>query len=451
MPSRMQVRNISLALAVAGVACLPVTRAEHADAARALPVAAVSLPLESYGYRPKLNAMALRAGYTSATVSFIDNDHVLLTFSARKLLKRSADQRDGDDDHAVRAEVIHLPDGKLVRETEWRMHDRAPYLWALGDGRFLLRERGDLFTLDPLGINAGTTFGRHLLIHSEEDIESLQLSPSHDLLLLETSPAAKVGDDPDEQKERPVSARFYRVSTDASGTLRLASRGEAVAKSSFSIAFTSTGVLQTVREDKTHWGFDFHPFSGKNIELAGFTSTCRPHSIFVSDAEFFAYGCRGGEDRRLLGGFNLLGEAKWVFTLDDPPLWLSVEASPASGRFAVRSTLTTAPAQDTDRLDHDEIRGEEVRVYGSREGEELLRVICSPAQRPGGNFALSPNGLKLAVLAYTDLQVYNLPPIPPEDRKLHEREQAALQGLKAAADANIAAFLSRVGDTPAGK
>ena len=445
----MLYRHISLTLVTSVCACLPMSRAEDAGASKALAASFIALPLENFGYRPTLNSMALRAGYTSATISFIDNDHVLLTFSARKLLKRSPDQREGDDDHAVRAEVIHLPDGKVVRETEWRMHDRAPYLWPLANGRFLLRERGDLYTFDPLR-GPGATFERQRLFHSTDDIETIQFSPSRDLLLVETSPAPKVGDDVEEQKSRPVSAKFYRVSTDSAGGLRLVSRGEAVARDPFTIAFTSTGVLETVREDRTHWGFDFHPFAGKNIELAGFTSTCRPHSIFVSDAEFFAYGCRGGDDRRLLGGFNLLAEAKWVFTLDDPPLWLAVETAPANGRFAVRSTLTTSQAQESDRLDHDEIRAEEVRVYGSRQGEELLRVVCSPAQRPGGNFALSPDGLKLAVLAETNLRVYSLPPISSEDRKLHEREQAALGGLKAAADANIAAFLTR-SDTPGTK
>src|SRR5258707_926582 len=96
-------------------------------------------PAAAHATKP--SGREMRAGYTSATVAFIDNDHVLLTYSARKLLKRSPDQREGDDDHAVRAEVVHLPDGKVVRETEWRMHDRAPYLWVLGSGRFLLRER----------------------------------------------------------------------------------------------------------------------------------------------------------------------------------------------------------------------------------------------------------------------------------------------------------------------
>ncbi len=437
----------SLSLLSAGLAVLALggllPDAAAGPAKPAPPVPAVSFPLETFGYRPGSSPVALRSGYTNATLSFIDTEHLLLTFSARKLMARASDQREGDDDHTVRAEVIHLPDGKVLHETEWRMHDRAPYLWPLANGRFLLRERGDLYSLDPMGNFQPEKLGRRMLLHSDNSIEAVQLSPSHDLLLVETTPSRKVGDDPDDRRTLPVSADFFRVGLTSDGVVDLTERGHAISRNPFSISFTSMGVLQTVKEDRLHWGFDFRTYGGKNVELAGFTSTCRPSSIFVSDAEFFAYGCRGGEERRLMGGFNLLAQAKWVFTLDDSPLWLGISTAPEAGRFAIRNTLTTAPAQETDRLDRDEIRAQEVRVYSSREGQELLRVICSPAQRPGGNFALSPDGLKLAVLHGSMLEVYNLPAVASEDRKLYEREQAALVPLKSSADVNVALALSR--------
>lgn len=400
-----------------------------------------SFPLERFGYRPGASSIALRAGYTNATLSFIDAEHLLLTFSARKLMTRAHDQRETDDDHTVRAEVIHLPDGAVVRETEWRMHDRAPYLWQLGNGRFLLRERGDLYTLDPLGTAQGESLGRRMLLHSENEIESLQLSPSRDLMLLETVPAREVGDDPEEHKPRTVAVDFFKVVPEPGGAVSLKERGHAIAHTAFSVAFTAMGVLQTVQEDRTHWGFDFQSYEGKKLELAGFTSTCRPSSIFVSDAEFFAYGCRGGEDRKLMGGFNLLAEAKWVFTTDDAPLWLGVSNAPQAGRFAVRNTLSSVAAADNERLNAGEVRAQEVRVYSSREGQELLRVNCGPAQRAGGNFALSPDGLHLAVLHGAQLEVYSLPPVPPEDRKLYEREQASLAPLRSSTDINVTSAL----------
>lgn len=449
----LPLRSLSLlgaSLAAAALfGTLPGVAAGPVKAVPATPAA--SLPLESFGYRPGTSSLTLRSGYTNATLAFIDSEHLLLTYSARKLMARATDQREGDDDHTVRAVVVHLPDGKVLRETEWRMHDRAPYLWQLANGRFLLRERGDLYSLDPLGSFHPEHLGRRMLLHSENTIETVQLSPSRDLLLVETTPAQKVGDDPEDRRKLPVSADFFRVGVENDSSVHLSDRGHAVSRSPFAISFTSMGVLQTVKEDRMHWGFDFRTYTGKKIELAGFTSTCKPTSIFVSDAEFFAYGCRGGEERRLMGGFNLLAEAKWVFTLDDSPLWLGISSAPEAGRFAIRNTLTTAPAQETDRLDRDEIRAQEVRVYSSRVGQELLRVICSPAQRPGGNFALSPDGLKLAVLHGPMLEVYNLPAVASEDRKLYEREQAALVPLKSSADANVAVALTRSDDRSGGE
>lgn len=443
LPSRSLHTRLFVA-AVAALSCLPAVRAEDDTSRKGVPTPAISLPLDLMGYRPITSPMSVRAGYTNATVNFIDPKHLLLTYTTKKLIPRSAEQREGDEDHFVRAEVISLPEGKVVRETEWRVHDRASYLWPLASGHFLLRIRGDLYSLDPLGSFNKEHLGQRTLLESDDDLQALEFSPSRDLLLVETTPPMKIGDDPAEAKDRKVSAAFYRLAIDDTGAVRLGNRGRAISKEPFSLAFTSMGVLQTVREDRMHWGFDFHTFAGKNIELAGFTSTCRPRSIFVSDAEFYAYGCRGGEDRRLMGGFNLLGEAKWVFTTDEAPLWLSVDAAPENGRFAVRNTLTTVGMQGGDRPDADEIRSQEIRVYGGREGDELLRVTSSPTQRPGGNFALSPDGLQLAVLSGTQLQIYRLPPIPAADMKLHEREQSALAPLRPSADLNVAAALTRV-------
>ncbi len=398
--------------------------------------------MERFGYRPGTSSIALRTGYTNATLSFIDADHLLLTFSARKLMARAHDQRELDDDHTVRAEVVHLPDGAVVRETEWRMHDRAAYLWPLAEGRFLLRERGDLYSLDPLGKEHAETLGRRMLLHSENELQSVQLSPSRDLLLVETVPPRLVGDDPEDFKPRIVAVDFFKVVPEPGGAVSLKERGHATAHAAFSLAFTSMGVLQTVQEDRTHWGFDFQTYAGKKMELAGFTSTCRPNSLFVSDAEFFAFGCRGGEDRKLMGGFNLLAEAKWVFTTDDAPLWLGVSNAPVAGRFAVRNTLTSVQAMENERLSANDIRAQEVRVYSSREGQELLRAYCGPAQRADGNFALSPDGLHLAVLHGGQLEIYDLPPVSPEDRKFYQREQTSLTPLQSSTEKNVTSVLS---------
>ncbi|SDE76054.1 hypothetical protein [Terriglobus roseus] len=443
MPASFRHRLFVLALLLPSHAF---AAAVNDDPATKPAVPAIQLPLEPFGYRPMTSGMGLRAGYTSATVHFIDADHLLLTYTAKKLIKRMPDQRETDDDHFVRALVISLPDGKVQREAEWRMHDRSPYLWALGSGRFLLRIRNNLYSLDPMGSYDPLHLGQRLLIENEDDLEALQFSPQHDLMLLETTPARKIGDDPTDQKERPVSVFFYGVALQPDGSVRLSNRGHAESKSAFTLSFTSMGVLETVHEDRTHWGFDFHGYNGAKMELGGFTSTCRPISMFISDAEFFAFGCRGGEEHKLMGGFNLLAEAKWVFTTDDEPLWLAVDNSPATGRFAVRNTLTSVSTQGTGLADSTDVRAEEIRVYGNREGDELLRVNATPVQRPAGNFALSPDGMRLAVFQGTQLSIFNLPELKPAERSLHNKEQGALAPLRPAATLGVISTLAGSSD-----
>lgn len=426
-------RRLCLSLAI-GCAAVGAFAADK-DAVRGTPHPAMSFSLAEYGYRPVNSAMALRLGYANATIHFVDPSHVLLTYSTHKLLPRLRDQREGDDDHAVRALVLHLPDGKVVHETEWRMHDRTSYLWPLTKGRFLLRLRSDLYAIDPLGSRAAEHLGEQQLLQTGAELQGIEFSPQRDMLLVQTAPAPMIGDDPREKKESPVTGSFYQVVDAPGGGVRLRLRGNTESKDAFSLAFTSMGVLQTMREDRTHWAFDFHAFDGTSVELAGFTSTCKPSSYFLSDAEFFSLGCRGGEDRKLMAGFNLMAEANWVFTTDDAPLWLAVATAPGAGRFAVRNTLAAHPdTRETDQLAPDDIRQQEVRVYGMREGFEILRVQTSPAQKPGQNFALSPDGLRLAVLHGTQLEVYDLPPVSKEDRVMFGKEEEALKALRPAAE-----------------
>ncbi len=386
------------------------------------------------GYRPVSSEIIQREGYSMNTVDFIDDQHLLLTFNARKLIPRLPDDQPGDQDRLVRALVLHLPDGKLLHETEWRTHDRTQYLWPMGNGYFLLRLRNTLIRISPLRGKEG--FDREPLLQSSRPIEVIQFSPSHDMLLVETGPEHHIGDDPTQPLEGPkIEATFYSLREGSVPTLH--ARAVAQEDKPFVTAFTSKGFLGTVKEDREHWAFDFHPFGGKPIELAGFTSTCQPHAMFVSDATFIATGCRGGDDRRLLGGFDLAAQANWVFTTDNAPVWPALYPSPGSGRFALRDTITSSGAQDTDHVSAQEITGQQIRVYTFHGGVELLRAPIGPVQRPAQNFTLSPDGRRLAVLHDGDIELYSLPPLSPADLKNEEREAAEVAKIAVDAERKI--------------
>lgn len=387
---------------------------------------AYSIPLDSLGYRPVTAVMLLREGYAHNTLDFIDNDNVLLTFAAHKLVPRDQDDPEGDQDRFIEAVVVHLPDGQVVRQAEWRVHDQARYLWPLTHGRFLLRIRNELFFFDPN--RPHNTMHRHSMLKPDGELAAVQVSPDGATVLVQTTPKRHIGDDPTQPIDRPpVQATFYRVSEDEHPLLIEFATTQV--SRPVVVPFTSRGFLDTVKEDRQHWGFDFHPFAGGKIELAGLTSTCRPEAEWVSESTFIATGCRGLDDRRLLSGFDMLAQANWVFTTDDPPLWSALStASGDSGRFAFRNAQESGVAsQDEDHpVDH---HTQTVRVYEFQGGTELLRVPVVPAQRAGLNFDLSPDGQHLAVLQDRALEVYNLPPLSPENRREQAREQEAIEKI----------------------
>lgn len=383
--------------------------------------------LEKLGYRPVTSPILQREGYSMNSLDFIDNEHVLVTFNAHKLVPRSSEDRETDSVRLIRAVVLHLPDGKLVHEAEWRTHDHNRYLWPLRDGRFLLRVRNNLYLVRALHGHEGVE--RHLVLEAKGEIEIVEVSQSGDLVLVETTPERHIGDDPTVPLEHTVRAAFYSVLEGEHPSFKL--RAHVEAERPFYTAFTSLGFLSTTREDRMHWGFDFHPFAGKTMELAGFTSTCQPRAEFLGESTFIATGCRGGDDRRLLAGFDLNAEANWVFTTDDAPVWPSLSSAPASGRFALRDTVLQAGSDAAERVSAEEVRGQEIRVYNFRGGVEMLRANSGPVQRAPQNFALSPDGLTLAVLHGSDLEVYALPAVTEADRKALQHQAEPLKGIAA--------------------
>jgi hypothetical protein len=96
------------------------------------------------------------------------------------------------------------------------------------------------------------------------------------------------------------------------------------------------------------------------------------------------------------------------------------------------------------------VTAQEVRVYQSYDGREVFRIDLTPVERAGQNFALSPDGMRLAVMretqvhhaatkdygAYTQketgVEVYALPPPTKED-------EAAVKSAEAQAPADTGA------------
>jgi hypothetical protein len=369
------------------------------------------IPLEPMGYQTMLTEF-LASGSSMVTVHFVDKDHLLVTFSLRRLMKREVDDPQTDDDHTIGAFLVEIPSGKVVARTEWRAHDRGQYLWDLGRGRFLLRVRDHLRVFAPDAAKPKEAFREYPFLQIERHILAILVSADDDLLTVETvdPTVAKAQDNnslyggggPKQTDLVPVQINFYRISSEAPTDDRslAASSGALRSRVALALPLTTAGFLEVLEGGRDRWLFNFDPPTGKVSELAQFDTTCYPHLTFVSHSEFVAFGCRGTIDKQDIAGFNLKGDAMWQQNFFDTHIAPEFAFAPRAGRFALERTIVGA-VDPGSTLASGGVNAQEVRVYQSYSGKLLFRTACTPVVRAGQNFALSEDGMRLAVLRET--------------------------------------------------
>jgi hypothetical protein len=369
------------------------------------------------------------------TVNYVDSQHLLFTFAVHRLMERIPNDPPDDEDRTVEAVLVELPSGRVLARTDWRFHDNGQYLWSLGHGRFLLRTRDTLTTFAPLAnLASGQPFQQRDFLTTDRRIGVVLLSPEADLLIVESAertpptpaaPAPLFGPTPKPAPQPigkpgdpdPVALNFYRLALPGTGDMVEADMVGIAHTTHFGdLAAMAAGHLAVVDEGRQQWGFDFHPFNGKVKELAPFASTCDPTPRFVSSSEFIAFGCHTGDSPQVLGGFNLRGDEMWEQNLFGDYVATSMVFAPQSGRFALGRVMGDAPVDSLEQGSGAGLTGQNVNVYQMESGKQILHIDCSPVARAGQNFALSPDGMSLAVVRENALEVFPLPPLSKKDQ-----------------------------------
>ncbi len=381
------------------------------------PQPAITIPLQPLGY-DTLPTQFMLAGSSMLTVHFVDEQHLLLTYNTKRLLKRLADCPPEDEDRTIDALLLELPSGKVLARTEWRVHDRGQYLWNLGHGRFILRTRNTLATFAPLAnLASGHPFLEQPIISTRRTILAVLLSPDADLMIVESREPKPLPGAPrpySEEENDPVQVDFFRVGTPGNS-------GDQVALQRAGQIFA-----RSIDQGRQHWAFDFRHFSGKTKQLSPFESSCRPTPILVSRSEFIAFGCHTTHTQQVIGGFNLRGEEMWEQNLGETYIAPMFVFAPAAGRFAMSRLISHDPfMREEASLTPQLVGPQTVVVYQTDSGKQILRLDCSPIERAGQNFALSPDGLNFAVIRNEVIEIYTLPPLTAEEKKAVQLAKAS--------------------------
>jgi hypothetical protein len=381
---------------------------------------AVTIPVDPLGFSPP-GTFYLGLRYSLASLDFLDDDHLLFTFRVPGLIHRDLSHReingnDPNEERKIRAVVLKLPEGTVQSEAVWSLHDRKRYLWMLDNGQFLLRDRNNLQIGDA-------TLQLKPYLHFPGPVLWVEMDPARKFVIAGSSEpptsaskggevagpssaaASIVSDDPKPSAEPDLILRILRRD---SGKVMLVTQ----VRSAVHLPINSDGYLETIRGNGKTWVVNLNYFSGGSTTVGTIDSVCSPMLDFVSPHQFLATTCDSDEKPRIVA-MSTTGGHLWEYPGSGSSVW-PVLITSRSGLRIARETLTTGHSVNSfSPISTDDVKGQDVQVFDASTGRVVLRAQANPVFDVGGNVAISPSGLRAAVLMSDGIQVFDLPAPPP--------------------------------------
>jgi len=349
--------------------------------------------------------------YSTITVDFIDNDHLLFTFRDAGLMHRIPGDPAGDEDQAIRAVVLDIKSGKPVAETQWRMHDRQRYLWALRDGSFMVRQRNSLFLTDKrLELRPYLEF--------DAPLQAIEVAPDRRLMVVELQKLAP----PDKEPSNPIESSSIfgpappRRKRTAVLVLRPGERtvlAQSETRSSVDLPLLADSFLSLLEgRDPGSWIIQKQALHSDPETLTQFKSSCLPTLFTVSDAVTLAIGCppKGGGDH-LVSAVSSTGQVLWQDKWKQRYIWPTFDYAEDGSRFAFSSLELNRDIGFMDYFGADDVQAQMVGVFDTQSGKLELTKDASPVVSAGHNYALSRDGRRFAILRDGAIEIYDLPPV----------------------------------------
>jgi hypothetical protein len=379
------------------------------------PQPAIRLPVAGLGYQPQSPAY-MAARLSTSSLDFIDQDHLLLTFRTAGLLKRIPGDPPDDEDQTIRAVVLEVSSGKALRSVDWRMHDHDHYLWSLQNGSFLVRQRDSLFVTD-----GGLELRPYLELPSR--FENLEVSPDGKLLVLQIDQERHSEEEHKRLVQEALDLGTSPPREDVKILMMRSDNGEVLASSHAMrpviIPILPNGFLETTAAKAGHWQLRYVPFGSEARVFGDVASTCAPSEFPATAAVSLIVTCVERTTDHLVQGIDSNGKLLWQFWWESTLIWPSIGGSRDGSSFAFSTLRATHPVGALEPVEAEDVKGQHVQVLDAASGVPVLTVNVAPATASDGNYALSPDGKRLAILSGTEVDVYDVPTpiIPPAAKK----------------------------------
>ncbi|MGO8718650.1 MAG: hypothetical protein ACLQMO_05465 [Acidobacteriaceae bacterium] len=359
----------------------------------------VTIPAGPLGYLTP-GEMPVFYYYALVELHFLDANHLLFAFNVPALLKRDDNCPASDTQRMVRAVVLQLPSGQVLKQVDWELYDFADFLWGLREGQLLLRRCTQLDLL-------GADLQPHPFIETTGAIEDVGFSPDRSVMVVEE----KVTPDTGTQEsgttpsilEQGIQAPRTRVTFIRIRPLQAIAR--AVVPLPGDIPATAHGVFETLAAPHDQWVVNFQAFHGPQQAIATVHSFCSPVIQAITDTLFMVTTCSKANEK-IYQGYDLKGAFLWQIPLREDQFAPRLILVPNGAHFAVESLHLKRPHAALDPLTKDDIDGEDIDIYDSLTGVRIATFHTTPVYTGGRNVDFSPDGTRMAVLHNGAIEIY---------------------------------------------
>jgi hypothetical protein len=388
---------------------------------------AFAIPIEPLGFTaPSANYLGARN--TMASLDFLGENRLLLTFRIPGLLRRDSTNSAETNERQIRAVVLSLPKGTVEAEATWTVHDRVRYLWPLKDGHFLVRDLNNLYESDAtLALKPYLDFPGSLLWLELDPEQHFLVTNSREPIAKPIKPeapengsstaawkpgevsspptaSAAITSDQDPPADGSQPDLVVRILRRDSGEVMLVSRVRAAVH----LPINSTGYLENLRSRGTEWILNLNYYTGGSKMLGRVQSTCEPDDEFLSEQEILATTCGPGGESGLVA-VSTAGRTLWESKAPPTEVWPQLAVAANGSRLAWETLDTTHSIYGYAPMDASDVKEQSVTVFDAANGDIVLVSPVSPILDAGGNVALSPSGRRAALLNAGAVQVFELP------------------------------------------
>ncbi len=405
-PSTLQIKVI-LWCVVLAASCIPSTaesKSKQKHKGEDGPPPSVRIEVEPLGYTAP-SRFYLVARFATASLDFADKGHLLFTFREGGLMPRVPGDPKDDTDQVIRAMILDISTGKVVQETRWRMHDRQRYLWSIGHGQFLVRQRHSLYLTDSnLELKPYMQF--------DTPLQSLSVSPDHKLMMVEIEKYDRPDDD---KKQEPIPAVGIKKTSTQILMVNLQAHAlvaQSEARHAVDLPLLHDSFLEVFEGDRPdRWVIRNKPFTGKPSIVTEIKSACDPTVTTLSDDVALAEACLAGSSDHVVTAYSLKGNVLWQDRWLPRYIWPTFEFAENGSRFAYGSLQINHSVGSLDPFGEDDVMAQMVGVFDTDTGKLNLVKTASPVLSSGHNYALSDDGTRFAILREGAIEVYDLPPV----------------------------------------